>query len=155
MSERGRDWRSDGVRVVRQNQFDGNVVPAWAQRGFASLTHAPTGFDSLWAGAIEIEPGAQTGAHHHGPVDSILCIVSGRARVRWGDALEFTATAGPGDFIFVPPWVPHQETNASTTDPLNYVLVRSEQDAVVVDLDLPCSRSTGAAAWVDPNHPRR
>ena len=43
----------------------------------------------------------------------MIYVVKGRARMRWGEALEFTAEAGPGDFIYVPPYVPHQEINAS------------------------------------------
>ena len=56
---------------------------------------------------------------------------------RWGDRLEFVAEAGPGDFIYVPPFVPHQEINASDDKPLSCVLVRSGQEPVVVNLDLP------------------
>ena len=44
--------------------------------------------------------------------------------MRWGERLEFVAEAGPGDFIYVPPYVPHQEINASADEPLSCVLVR-------------------------------
>ena len=47
-----------------------------------------------------IHPKAKTGAHHHGPVESVIYVVSGRARMRWGDKLEFVAEAGPGDFTY-------------------------------------------------------
>ena len=57
--------------------------------------------------------------------------------MRWGERLEFVAEAGPGDFIYVPPYVPHQEINASDEEPLSCVLVRSGQEPVVVNLDLP------------------
>ena len=62
---------------------------------------------------MTIHPNAKTGAHHHGELESVIYVVKGRARMRWGDHLEFTAEAGPGDFIYVPPYVPHQEINAS------------------------------------------
>ena len=61
--------------------------------------------------------------------------------MRWGERLEFTAEAGPGDFIYVPPYVPHQEINASADEPLSCVLVRSGQEPVVVNLDLPERRA--------------
>ena len=61
--------------------------------------------------------------------------------MRWGERLEFVAEAGPGDFIYVPPYVPHQEINASDETPLSCVLVRSGQEPVVVNLDLPERRS--------------
>lgn len=80
---------------------------------------------------------AKIDAHHHGQLESIIYVVRGRARMRWGECLEFTDEAGPGDFIFVPPYVPHQEINASADAPLECVLVRSDQEAVVVNLDIP------------------
>ena len=56
--------------------------------------------------------------------------------MRWGEHLEFVAEAGPGDFIYVPPFVPHQEINASKTEVLSCVVVRSGQDPIVVNLDI-------------------
>ena len=99
---------------------------------------------------------AKTGAHHHGPVESVIYVVSGRARMRWGDRLEFVADAGPGDFIYVPPYVPHQEINASDDEPLSCVIVRSGQEAVVVNLDLlNVELNPEPVEWVDDLHPPR
>ncbi len=72
--------------------------------------------------------------------------------MRWGNALEFVAEAGPGDFIFVPPFVPHQEINASTTETLECVLVQSGNEAVVVNLEIAGVERPEAVAWVDPIH---
>jgi uncharacterized RmlC-like cupin family protein len=73
--------------------------------------------------------------------------------MRWGDRLEYVAEAGPGDFIFVPPFVPHQEINANPDEPLSCVVVRSDQEPIVVNLDITPAESPEAVAWVDPNHP--
>jgi uncharacterized RmlC-like cupin family protein len=70
-----------------------------------------------------------------------------RARFRWGEHLEFVDEAGPGDFIYVPPFIPHQEINARPDEPVEAVVVRSGQDPIVVNLDIespepasaPCS----------------
>jgi oxalate decarboxylase/phosphoglucose isomerase-like protein (cupin superfamily) len=83
---------------------------------------------------VSIQPNAKTGAHHHGELESVIYVVRGKARMRWGERLEFTAEAGPGDFIYVPPFVPHQEINASQNEPLECVLVRSDNEAIVVNL---------------------
>ena len=64
------------------------------------------------------------------------------------------AEAGPGDFIFVPPYVPHQEINALPDEELHCVLVRSDQEPVVVNLDIPVIEESGAE-WIDPIHPAR
>jgi uncharacterized RmlC-like cupin family protein len=62
------------------------------------------------------------------------------------------AEAGPGDFIFVPPFVPHQEINASRDQPLDCVLVRSDQEAVVINLDIEPVEKPEAVRWVDDIH---
>jgi uncharacterized RmlC-like cupin family protein len=73
--------------------------------------------------------------------------------MRWGDKLEFVAEAGPGDFIYVPPYVPHQEINASDDESLSCVLVRSGQEPVVVNLDIPVVEKPEEVHWVDNIHP--
>ena len=76
----------------------------------------------------------------------------GRARMRWGDRLEYVAEAGPGDFIYVPPYVPHQEINASSEERLECVMVRSDNEAVVVNLAIEPAEKVETVAWVDPIH---
>ena len=66
--------------------------------------------------------------------------------------MEFTAEAGPGDFIYVPPFVPHQEINASPSEPLECVLVRSDNEAVVVNLDIEPVEKPDEVLWIDPIH---
>jgi uncharacterized RmlC-like cupin family protein len=84
----------------------------------------------------------------------VIYVVAGRARMRWGERLEFTAEAGPGDFIYVPPYVPHQEINASADTPLSCVVVRSDQEPVVVNLELPdLEADPERVQWVDDIHP--
>jgi uncharacterized RmlC-like cupin family protein len=56
--------------------------------------------------------------------------------MRWGDRLEFCDEADPGDFIYVPPYVPHQEINARADIPCEAVVVRSGQDPIVVNLNI-------------------
>src|SRR4051812_49714900 len=78
----------------------------------AAITFARTGAQKLWAGTVHIHPDAKTGAHHHGPLESVIYVVKGRARMRWGEALEFTAEAGPAAFNYPPPSGPPHENNA-------------------------------------------
>ena len=102
---------------------------------------------------VTIHPNAKTGAHHHGDLESVIYVVSGRARMRWGERLEYVAEAGPGDFIYVPPFVPHQEINANPDEPLACVLVRSGQDPVVVNLEIEGVADPEHVPWIDPAHP--
>src|SRR6476646_7196595 len=146
-------WRHHGVRVVKAGQLDSNTAQTPGMSRAAAIDHARMGAEKLWAGTVVIHPNAKTGAHHHGPVESVIYVVSGRARMRWGDRLEYVAEAGPGDFIYVPPFVPHQEINASRDEPLSCVLVRSGQDPVVVNLDIAPAEPPEQVAWVDNIHP--
>src|SRR6266403_2699106 len=101
-----------------------------------AIDFARVGAQKIWAGTVSIQPNAKTGAHHHGELESVIYVLRGRARMRWGERLEFTAEAGAGDFIYVPPFVPHQEINASSSELLECVVVRSDNEAVVVNLDI-------------------
>ena len=152
MAGQGRDWRQHGVRVVTSERLDFNTSQTPGMTRAAAINRATAGAEKLWAGTVEIQPDAKTGAHHHGALESVIYVVSGRARMRWGDRLEFVAEAGPGDFIYVPPYAPHQEINASRDRPLTCVLVRSDQEPVVVNLDIPAVEEPEEVRWIDPIH---
>jgi uncharacterized RmlC-like cupin family protein len=130
------DWRESGVRTVRHDQLDSSTPQTQGMYRQAAISRASAGAERIWAGTVTIQPGAQTGPHHHGELESVIYVLDGRARMRWGDRLEFASEAGPGDFIYVPPHVPHQEINASGDEPLRCLVVRSDQQPVVVNLDI-------------------
>ena len=148
------DWREHGVRIVRGDQLDSNTPQTPGMQRAAAINHATAGANKLWAGTVTIQPDAKTGAHHHGELESVIYVVSGRARMRWGEQLEYVAEAGSGDFIYVPPFVPHQEINASADEPLACVVVRSDQEAIVVNLPIEPVEKPEAVFWVDPAHPQ-
>src|SRR6478735_8166587 len=121
------DWREHGVKVIRAGQLDTNTPQTPGMNRAAAINAARVGAQKIWAGTVTIHPNAKTGAHHHGALESVIYVVRGQARMRWGEHLEFTA---------VPPYVPHQEINARTDEPLECVLVRSDNEAVVVNLNI-------------------
>jgi uncharacterized RmlC-like cupin family protein len=145
-------WKHHGVRVVHGHELDPNVPQTPGMSRAAAINHARVGAEKLWAGTVTIKADAKTGAHHHGPVESVIYVVKGKARMRWGEKLQFTAEAGPGDFIFVPPYVPHQEINASRDEVLECVLVRSDGQAVAVNLDIEPVEKPETVLWIDPVH---
>jgi uncharacterized RmlC-like cupin family protein len=145
-------WKHDGVRVIPANSLDASTAQTPGMDRRAAITYARVGAQKLWAGTVHIHPNAKTGAHHHGPLESVIYVVRGKARMRWGEQLEFVAEAGPGDFIYVPPFVPHQEINASRDETLECVLVRSDGEAVVVNLDIAPVEQPEAVKWIDPIH---
>jgi len=146
-------WKHDGVRVIAGNQLDGNTAQTPGMDRRAAINFARVGAQKLWAGTVTIHADAKTGAHHHGHLESVIYVIRGKARMRWGERLEFTAEAGPGDFIYVPPYVPHQEINASPTEVLECVLCRSDGEAVAVNLEIEPVEKPDTVLWVDPTHP--
>lgn len=144
-------WRRAGVRVIKAGEFDATTAQTPGMQRRAALTEQ-TGATQLWAGTVDILPNARTAAHHHGAVDSVIYVVRGVARMRWGAQLEFVAEAAAGDFIHVPPFVPHQEINASPDLELNCVLVRSGQQNVVVNLDIAAIDTPEWVRWTDDLH---
>jgi uncharacterized RmlC-like cupin family protein len=146
------DWERSGVRIVRAGELDSNTPQTPGMSRAAAITHANSGASKLWAGTVTVEPNAKTGAHHHGDVETVIYVIRGRARMRWGNKLEFVDEAGPGDFIYVPPYVPHQEINARRDEPVEAVIVRSGQDPVVVNLDIPSPEDYSDVRWIDPTH---
>ena len=147
------DWRDHGVAVIPADALDPNTPQTPGMTRAAAITFTRVGARKLWAGTVSIQPNAKTGAHHHGHLESVIYVVEGRARMRWGERLEFVAEAGPGDFIYVPPWVPHQEINASENEPLRCMLVRSDSEAIAISLDIDEVEKPETVHWVDPTHP--
>jgi uncharacterized RmlC-like cupin family protein len=146
------DWKHGGVRVIPADSLDANTPQTPGMNRAAAINLARVGAQKIWAGTVHIHPNAKTGAHHHGALESVIYVLHGRARMRWGERLEYVAEAGPGDFIYVPPYVPHQEINASADETLECVLVRSDNEAVVVNLEIEPVEKPEAVAWVDPIH---
>ena len=160
MSSHGHDhpeprWKHDGVRVIKGDRLDPNTAQTPGMFRQAAIDRARVGAQKIWAGTVSIQPDAKTGVHHHGELESVIYVVKGRARMRWGERLEFVAEAEPGDFIFVPPFVPHQEINASTSEPLECVVIRSDNEAVVVNIDdVEPVEPPQEVYWTDPIHRR-
>lgn len=147
------DWKEHGIKIVRAGELDLNTPQTPGMTRAAAITHARTGASKLWAGTVVVQPDAKTGPHHHGELETVLYVVRGRARMRWGDHLEFSDEAGPGDFIYVPPFVPHQEINASRDEACECVVVRSGQEPIVVNLSLDTPEPAGGGRSDVPFHP--
>ena len=148
------DWEEHGVKIVHAGEMDSNTPQTLGMTRAAAVTHARTGASKLWAGTVVVQPHARTGPHHHGALETVIYVVRGRARMRWGDHLEFCDEADAGDFIYVPPYVPHQEINADPDNPVEAVVVRSGQDPVVVNLDIESPEPPTHSRRIDPVHRR-
>jgi uncharacterized RmlC-like cupin family protein len=122
------------VRVIKPLQFDDQTAQTGGMRRLAAISHVLVGSEGLWAGVMLAEPDTASSVHHHGPLETVVYVLSGRSKVRWGSRLEHEVDLEPGDFLFIPPYVPHQEINPSPDQPTQWVVVRSGKEAVVVNL---------------------
>jgi uncharacterized RmlC-like cupin family protein len=146
------DWKNHGLRIVRGGQLDTNTPQTPGMTRAEAISHAKVGAQKLWAGTVIVHPNAKTGPHHHGELETVIYVVRGRARFRWGNNLEFVDEAGPGDFVYVPPYVPHQELNARKDEPVEAVIVRSGQEPVVVNLNIASPEDGLSPSEADPFH---
>ncbi|GCE03869.1 cupin domain-containing protein [Dictyobacter aurantiacus] len=123
-----------GVRVIKPSQFDSNTPQTPGMQRVAAVSRELAGSQGIWAGVTNVGPHVASAKHHHGELETVIYVVSGHAQIRWGEQLEFSADVEPGDFIYVPPFVPHQELNPGN-EPSQWVIVRNSQDPIVVNLE--------------------
>src|ERR1700719_110785 len=114
-------WKHDGVRVIPAHALDSNTPQTPGMDRQAAINFARAGAQKIWAGTVNIHPNAKTGAHHHGELESVIYVVRGRARMRWGEQLEC-------------------------------VVVRSDNEAVVFNLDIEPVEKPEQVLWIDPIH---
>jgi uncharacterized RmlC-like cupin family protein len=122
------------VRVVRRDQLSNDTPQTSGLSRQVAFDSRNPDATVMSAFLTTVQPGAATGAHHHGDQETILYVLEGTARYRWGDHLEHVAEAGPGDFVFIPAHTVHQEINASADNPTVWVVTRSNPDPIVVNL---------------------
>ena len=129
------NWRT-GVTVVRNAKLNWAMGGATGPGRATAFEFAGNGGRATWIGTVRMQPGAQTGVHHHGRHEVAVYVARGHGRVRWGARLEFAADIGLGDFVYFAPNVPHQEQNLDAEATLDFVVVRSDNERIAVSLDV-------------------
>jgi uncharacterized RmlC-like cupin family protein len=94
----------------------------------------PIGASAIWMGRVKNKPGEWSNAHHHGDAETAGFLLAGRARIYFGEDYREYIDLEPGDFVHVPPHVPHIEGNLSETEPMEWLTARTP-DNIVVNLD--------------------
>jgi uncharacterized RmlC-like cupin family protein len=100
---------------------------------FMGISGQTVGARGLSMHIVVIPPGARAEPHKHIGYETGIYVLEGRVRTRWGPALEHEVVSEAGDFLFVPPGVPHEAINMSATEPARAVVARNdpaEQDKV-------------------------
>jgi uncharacterized RmlC-like cupin family protein len=118
---------------VQGIQPDSQVMTRQRLPYFIGISGQTVGSTALSMHLVVIPPGAHATPHIHIGYETGIYVLEGRVRTRWGPALEHEVVSEAGDFLFVPPGVPHEAINLSATEPARAVVARNhpaEQDLV-------------------------
>ncbi len=125
-------------RVVPQVTRAGHEVADTGQSGGAvrisGVSPQHTQATRIWFGKVSNEPGYRSLPHHHGEAETGGYVLTGSARIYFGEDYRDFVDMTAGDFVFVPPFMPHVEANMSVTDELVWLTCRTP-DNIVVNLD--------------------
>lgn len=136
------------VHHVRADDLDADTAQTDGMRRFAAISGARVGSERMWMGQTTVAPATASADHHHGDSETAIYIVSGHPEFVFladtadtadpaksgAEPEEVRLRTGPGDYIFVPPFVPHREENPDPDEEAVVVIARSTQEAVVVNL---------------------
>ena len=134
-ADTGQPSEAVDVRVVGPDDRDTRTGQTPGLQRFEAVSARLTGSQRMWMGYAVLEPGGKTGVHHHGDSETAIYVISGVTRWWVGDRLDGVREARAGDFVFIPPDIVHWEQNASDTEPVEMVVARSSQEAIVVSVD--------------------
>jgi uncharacterized RmlC-like cupin family protein len=111
---------------------------------FIGISGATTGATGLSMHMVVIPPGAKAEPHSHVGYETGIYVLEGRVLTRWGRDLENEVVSEAGEFLFIPPDVPHEAVNLSATEPARAIVARN--DAAEQDKVAPYARRGDAGA---------
>ena len=132
----------DPHAVVRAIRPDQELLTRQRLPYFVGISAQTVGASGLSMHLVVIPPGGRSEPHSHLAYETGIYVLEGTVRTRWGAALEHEVVSRAGDFLFIPPGMPHEAINLSDSEPARAVVARNdpaEQDRVE-----PYSPTTGA-----------
>jgi uncharacterized RmlC-like cupin family protein len=127
----------DALQLIRADELSGATAQTTGMIRTAAISGERTGAQALWMGRTELPPGVTSGDHHHGDSETGIFVVTGTPVFVFRDPASgelVRLQTEPGDYVWVPPHVPHREENPSAAEPAIVVIARSTQEAIVVNV---------------------
>jgi uncharacterized RmlC-like cupin family protein len=129
------DHGSPKLVHVSRSQLSTPAGQSSGMQRLEAISGRSAGSAALWMGESHVAAGARSADHHHGESESAIYVVSGHPEfVFLEDGVERRIRTQPGDYVYVPPFVPHREENPSPDEDAVVVLARSTQEAIVVNV---------------------
>ena len=123
------------VHHIKASEISSDTAQSEGMRRFAALSGRSVGAKKLWMGETHVSPETVSDNHHHGESETAIYVRSGNPEFVFHDGTqEVRISTSPGDYIFVPPYLPHREENPDPNTPAEVVIARSTQEAIVVNL---------------------
>ena len=120
---------------VRHGELSGDTRQTPGMTRLEAVSGKIVGSEKVWMGQTHVAPGTNSGDHHHGDTETAIYVLSGNPAFVFADGeQEVRLNTEPGDYIFVPPYVPHREENPGTEEAV-VIIARSSQEGVVVNLE--------------------
>ncbi|HEY1626744.1 MAG TPA: cupin domain-containing protein [Streptosporangiaceae bacterium] len=125
-----------GLKLIRGSSLSADTAQTGGMRRVAAISGDLVGAQSLWMGRTVVPAGTSSGNHHHGVSETGIYVVSGNPVFVFRDPVDglVRLETSPGDYVWVPPNVPHREENPSADTDAVVVIARSTQEAIVVNL---------------------
>jgi uncharacterized RmlC-like cupin family protein len=123
------------VHHVKASDISSDTAQSEGLRRFAALSGKSVGAEKLWMGETHASPQAVSSNHHHGESETAIYVRSGNPEFVYHDGVhEVRISTAPGDYVFIPPYLPHREENPDPNMVAEVVIARSTQEAIVVNL---------------------
>jgi uncharacterized RmlC-like cupin family protein len=130
----GDAWHQQLHHIV-SDALSGNTTQTSGMRRLEAISGKTVGSEKIWMGETHVSPSTNSGDHHHGEAETAIYVVSGNPVFVFAEGeQERRVETKPGDYVFVPPYVPHREENPSAEAPAVVVIARSTQEGIVVNL---------------------
>jgi uncharacterized RmlC-like cupin family protein len=130
----GDAWHQQLHHIV-SDALSGNTTQTSGMRRLEAISGKTVGSEKIWMGETHVSPSTNSGDHHHGEAETAIYVVSGNPVFVFAEGeREVRIQTEPGDFVFVPPWIPHREENPDADEEAVVVIARSTQEGIVVNL---------------------
>lgn len=125
----------DRVRHIKASEISSDTAQSEGLRRFAALSGGSVGAEKLWMGETHAAPKSASDNHHHGDSETAIYVRSGNPEFVFHDGTqEIRIATEPGDYVFIPPYLPHREENPDPDTTAEVVIARSTQEAIVINL---------------------